>query len=67
MNKHLTEVFKRMSEKDEALNSVANDIRRLAAKSGDIMIEAWKVNRYEPVFLKAHLNELATTLEKAKS
>lgn len=67
VNKHLTEVFKRISEKDEALDSVASDIRRLAAKSGEIMVEAWKVNRYEPVSLKAHLNELATKLEGARS
>jgi len=60
-------VFKLISEKDVALDSVANDIRRLAAKSGEIMVVAWKINKYEPVSLKAHLNELATTLEKAKS
>lgn len=67
LNKHLTEVFKRMSEKDVALDSVAGDIRRLAAKSGEIMVEAWKVSRYEPVSLKTHLNELATKLEGARS
>lgn len=67
MNKHLAEVFKCMAEKDAALDSVASDIRRLAAKSGEIMIEARKMNIYEPVLLKAHLNELATTLEKVKS
>ena len=61
------EVLKRIAEKDSALNSVADDLRRLAAKSGEIIIEAWKTNRYEPVTLKAHLNELATKLEGAKS
>lgn len=67
VNKHLTEVLKRIAEKDSALNSVADDLRRLAAKSGEIMVEAWKVNKYEPITLKAHLNELATKLEGAKS
>ena len=67
VNKHLTEVLKRIAEKDSALNSVADDLRRLAAKSGEIMVEAWKVNKYEPISLKAHLNELATKLEGAKS
>ena len=67
VNKHLADVLKRIAEKDSALNSVADDLRRLAAKSGEIMVEAWKINKYEPISLKAHLNELATKLEGAKS
>ena len=67
VNKHLSQVLNQISEKDSVLNSVADDIRRLAAKSGELMVEAWKVNRYEPVPLKAHLNELANKLEGAKS
>ena len=67
VNKHLSQVLNQISEKDSVLNSVADDIRRLAAKSGELMVEAWKVNRYEPMSLKAHLNELANKLEGAKS
>lgn len=67
VNKHLTEVFKRVDEKDAALNYVANDLRQLAAKCGELKVEAFVTDRYQNIPLKAHLNELANKLEGAKS
>ena len=67
VNKHLSEVFKQISTKDTALNSVADDLRRIASKVGDIQIEAWDVNQYKVTSLKSHLNKLADVLNGAKS
>jgi DNA-binding FrmR family transcriptional regulator len=69
VNKHLTEVFKQIAAKDSALNSVADELRRAAAKCGEIKIEAWSKSdqRFVTQSLKTHLNDLASQLEGVKS
>ena len=69
VNKHLSEVFKQISTKDSALNSVADDLRRLASKVGELKIEAWsKVDaKFVSMSFKQHLQDLINTLEGAKS
>ena len=67
VNKHLSEVFKQISTKDNALISVENDLRRLASKVGHLQIEAWDTNQYRTVSFKNHLIKLADTLNGAKS
>ena len=69
VNKHLTEVFKQIATKDAALSTVADGLRNVASKCGEFKIDAWSKTdqRFVPIFLKAYLNELASTLEGAKS
>ena len=67
VNKHLSEVFKQISTKDIALGSVADDLRRVASKVGDLQIEAWDTNQYKTVSFRVHLTKLADTLDGAKS
>ena len=69
VNKHLSEVFKQIAAKDAALNSVADDLRRIASKVGELKIEARSKinNKFEAVELKRHLQDLINTLDGAKS
>lgn len=69
VNKHLSEVFKQIAAKDAALNSVADDLRRIASKCGELKVEAWSKinNKFEAVELKRHLQDLAAILDGAKS
>ena len=69
VNKHLSEVFKQMATKDAALNSVADDLRRIASKVGELRIEAWSKldSKFISMNFKQHLQELINTLDGAKS
>ena len=69
VNKHLSEVFKQISTKDTALNSVADDLRRIASKVGELRIEAWSKldSRFISMNFKQHLQELINILDGAKS
>ena len=69
VNKHLTEVFKQIATKDAALSTVADGLRSIASKCGELKLDAWSKTdqKFVPTLLKAYLNELAFTLEGAKS
>ena len=69
VNKHLSEVFKQIAVKDAALNSVADDLRRIASKVGELKIEAWSKGdaRFISMSFKQHLQDLINTLDGAKS
>lgn len=66
-NKHLTEVLDSVDRKDRVMNSVGDDLRRAAAKCGEIKVDVWEGNSQKAVSLKNHLNELAIKLEGARS
>ena len=70
VNKHLSEVFKQIAAKDAALNSVADDLRRIASRVGELKIEeAWSKGdaRFISMSFKQHLQDLINTLDGAKS
>lgn len=66
-NKHLTEILTRTENKDRVMGNVGDDLRRAAAKCGEIKIDVWEANGQKAITLNQHLTDLAIKLEGARS
>lgn len=66
-NKHLTDLFSRVEEKDRTLGNVASELTRISNKLGDIYVDDWEGGRtvYKP--LKHIVQKLAERLTEARS
>lgn len=66
-NKHLTDLFSRVEEKDRTLGNVASELVRVSNKLGDICVDDWEGGRTVHKPLRLILQKLAGQLTEARS
>ena len=65
-HRHLQDIFAKMDTMDSVMSDVLEDLRRDAAKVGELQIETYLEGKYQTVPLKKVLHHHALRLEKAR-
>lgn len=66
-NKHLTDLFARMEEKNRTMAAIASELERLAPKMGELQAETYHENRFQQRPLSNTLMDMASRLNKVRS
>lgn len=66
-NNHLSQVFSSVAKMDAAMTSVADDLKRVAAKLGDVELQVYHEAKFQTMSLKAYLNACSDRLNGART